>query len=154
MQDRLNKLLISEKLNPSKFAELVGVQRSSISHMLSGRNKPSFDVIQLILRKFSNINPEWLIMGTGDMYKKPIQTNLFDQTTIFSGKPSTEFNKYAENENKSKSNSKNPVLENKSDQSITESSQTLSPEKALNDKKVDRVVIFYSDKTFAEYRPG
>lgn len=154
MQDRLNKLLISEKLNPSKFAELIGVQRSSISHMLSGRNKPSFDVIQLILRKFSNINPEWLIMGTGEMYKKPIQTNLFDQANVFSGKPSTEFNKYAENENKSIRSIKNPVLENKSDQSITESSHTLLPEKAINDKKVDRVVIFYSDKTFTEYRPG
>ncbi len=154
MQDRLNKLLISEKLNPSKFAELIGVQRSSISHMLSGRNKPSFDVIQLILRKFSSINPEWLIMGTGEMYKKSIQTNLFDQANVFSEKPSNEFNKYAENENKSISNSKKTVLENKSDQSIAESTQTLLPEKAINDKKVDRVVIFYSDKTFTEYRPG
>lgn len=151
MQDRLNKLITSEKLSPSKFAEIIGVQRSSISHMLSGRNKPSFDVIQLIIKKFPHISIDWLLMGTGDMYRKPVQTNLFDQVpqvpqslsvpSIVSSSPIPEYT------NKEVKVNKAPVPEN----AVPISK---APENALNEKQVDRVLIFYSDKTFTEYKPG
>lgn len=148
MQDRLNKLITSEKLSPSKFAEIIGVQRSSISHMLSGRNKPSFDVIQLIIKKFPRISVDWLMMGTGDMYRKPVQTNLFDQVpqsplipTRESNSPITEIIK-KEVKVYSAAEPENAVPISK------------VPENALNEKQVDRVLIFYSDKTFTEYKPG
>lgn len=148
MQDRLNKLIISEKLSPSKFAEIIGVQRSSISHMLSGRNKPSFDVIQLIIKKFPRINVDWLIMGTGDMYRKPVQTNLFDQVSQTPSVQSVISNSLIpDNTN---------TVEKASKVSESEKTSPISkaPENALNEKQVDRVLIFYSDKTFTEYKPG
>jgi transcriptional regulator with XRE-family HTH domain len=148
MQDRLNKLITSEKLSPSKFAEIIGVQRSSISHMLSGRNKPSFDVIQLIIKKFPRISVDWLMMGTGDMYRKPVQTNLFDQTpqspslpSMVSSSPLPEYT----NKEVKVNNAPDPV-------NVVPISKV--PENALNEKQVDRVLIFYSDKTFTEYKPG
>lgn len=148
MQERLNRLIASEKLSPSKFAEIIGVQRSSISHMLSGRNKPSFDVIQLIIKKFPLISADWLIMGTGDMYRKPVQANLFDQVQqpqilapVDSSSPTP---KVIQNETKAIN-----LVEPEKVATIIK-----APENALNEKQVDRVLIFYNDKTFTEYKPG
>ncbi|WP_245553867.1 helix-turn-helix domain-containing protein [Cytophaga aurantiaca] len=62
------------ELTASEFADKIDVQRSSMSHLVSGRNKPSLDFIQKILNNFSDLNPTWLIMGTGPMK----QLDLFD----------------------------------------------------------------------------
>src|SRR5690554_5028947 len=77
MKDRIQILLDKESLQPSRFAEIIGVQRSSISHILSGRNNPSFDMIQSILKNFPQINPDWLILGEGEIYRATIQKKLF-----------------------------------------------------------------------------
>lgn len=69
MQERLQEILTNERLTPARFAELVGVQRSSVSHILSGRNKPSLDFLQKTLVNFEHINPDWLISGKGP-YKR------------------------------------------------------------------------------------
>jgi transcriptional regulator with XRE-family HTH domain len=143
MKDRLQKLLISEKLSPTRFAEIIGVQRSSISHILSGRNKPSFDVIQSILEKFPKLNPDWLIVGIGEIYRKPIQTSIFDH--------------YEPNINEKNDilDIKTPLQE-KADEVILskkEIPQSKVTEDALNEKEIERVVVFYKDKTFTEYRP-
>ena len=81
MEDRLAKLLTSEGISPARLAEVIGVQRSALSHILTGRNKPSFDMIERILNKFPKISAEWLIMGRGEMYKTTIQQRLFDEVT-------------------------------------------------------------------------
>ncbi|PKP39530.1 MAG: hypothetical protein CVT98_01460 [Bacteroidetes bacterium HGW-Bacteroidetes-15] len=137
MNDRIQKLLTSEGIQPTKFAEIIGVQRSSISHILSGRNKPSFDVIQSILRKFPRLNSEWLIMGSGEMYKKSIQTTLFDNPEIFA-----------------RAEKSHNIVESKTQEVIEQNTQKpKAPENRLNEKEIERVVVFFNDKTFTEYRP-
>ena len=80
IKDRILRILTSENLSSSKFAEIVGVQRSSISHILSGRNKPSLDFLQKILSNFPTINGDWLIIGKGEMFKNNKQTEIsFDK---------------------------------------------------------------------------
>ncbi len=69
MKSRISKIIKIEQLSSSKFAESIDVQRSSISHILSGRNKPSLDFIQKILTVYKNINSDWLLFGKGDMFK-------------------------------------------------------------------------------------
>jgi transcriptional regulator with XRE-family HTH domain len=69
MREQLLKILESENLTPAKFADEIGVQRSSISHILNGRNKPSYDFILKIMNRFAGINAEWLITGKGQMIK-------------------------------------------------------------------------------------
>ena len=69
MKDRLQKFLNYEGLSRSNFAQIMGVQQSSITHILSGRNKPSFDFIEKMLQRFPKIAPDWLIMGKGPMYR-------------------------------------------------------------------------------------
>ena len=56
-----------EQLSASKFADAIGVQRSNISHVLSGRNKPSLELVNKILDHFESINADWLLLGKGEM---------------------------------------------------------------------------------------
>lgn len=69
MKERLLQFLTKEGLSATVFADEIGVQRSSISHILSGRNNPSYDFIQKILEKYVNLSADWLLMGRGEMYK-------------------------------------------------------------------------------------
>lgn len=70
MNDQLRKFLELEDLSPSQFADMMGIQRSSVSHILSERNKPSYDFIERMLTKFPQISAEWLILGKGKPYKE------------------------------------------------------------------------------------
>jgi len=63
MVDRFKLLLNQLQLSPAEFADRIGVQRSSISHILSGRNKPSIDFLEKILLVFPEIDISWLITG-------------------------------------------------------------------------------------------
>lgn len=69
MEERLKLFLAMEGLSPSQFADKLGIQRSGVSHLLSGRNKPSFEFINKMLLTFPKINPDWLITGTGKAYR-------------------------------------------------------------------------------------
>ncbi len=69
MQERLRKFITQEGLTPSQFADEIGVQRSAISHILSGRNYPSYEFIVKILTRYKNLNPDWLLLGNGSMYR-------------------------------------------------------------------------------------
>ena len=69
MEERLKLFLAMEGLSPSQFADKLGVQRSGVSHLLSGRNKPSFEFINKMLVAYPKLNPDWLIMGTGKAYR-------------------------------------------------------------------------------------
>lgn len=78
MVDRILLVLKIKNLTPSKFADEIGIQRSSMSHIMSGRNLPSLDLITKILNKYPDINSEWLLQGVGPMMKT-IQIDLFEQ---------------------------------------------------------------------------
>jgi transcriptional regulator with XRE-family HTH domain len=101
MEDRLLKLLDTEQLTSAKFADAIGVQRSSVSHILSGRNKPSFDFLQKTLRAFPMLNADWLILGEGNMYEgdiNPVSGSLFDQVPEGGQKPSKNTDQTEESE--------------------------------------------------------
>jgi len=122
MIERLNKLLELEELSPSQFADRLGVQRSGISHVLNGRNKPSLDLISKILRSFPDIDPDWLILSIGEPYRKEKGSGNNTEATLFhSGR----------------------TIKRAGEQ---EKGPEKSPEKAIV-----KVIVFYSDKTFDAY---
>jgi len=59
-----------EGLKPSVLADIIGVNRATISHILSGRNKPSIDFLQKLLSTYPELNSNWLITGVGYMSTK------------------------------------------------------------------------------------
>ena len=111
--NRLKKILNYHQLTASLFADKIGVQRSSISHILSGRNKPSLDFILKITNTFTDVDIYWLLNGKGEFPKEQGPTNK-----VFSPNES----------------------------SIIETSNSKSS------KKMNRIVVFYEDGTFEEYK--
>jgi DNA-binding XRE family transcriptional regulator len=67
---RLKKVIDFHQLTASMFADKIGVQRSSISHILSGRNKPSLDFILKVIAEFNEVDMYWLLNGKGTFPKK------------------------------------------------------------------------------------
>lgn len=76
IKDRILKILNTENMSSAKFADIIGVQRSNISHILSGRNNPGLDFLQKVLTKFPSINSDWLLIGKGEMFKQTKQTEI------------------------------------------------------------------------------
>ena len=69
MKERFEKIMEYAGVSPKKFAEILGIERSNVSHITSGRNKPSLPVVQKILKCFPDISAEWLLFGEGNMLK-------------------------------------------------------------------------------------
>lgn len=76
IQERIQVILKMHHLTPSAFADKIGVQRSSLSHVLSGRNKPGLDFLEKILLHFPRVNAHWLITGkVAEMKSTPQDQN-------------------------------------------------------------------------------
>lgn len=106
MNNRLQQFLSAENISQSQFADSIGVARASISHILSGRNKPGFDFIESMARRYPSLNLEWLITGKGRMY-----------------------------------NAEEAPLQ-----------EIELPEPPGSLKEIDKIVVFFTDGTFAEYK--
>lgn len=68
MNIRISQFLTAENITQAQFADTIGVARASISHIIAGRNKPSYDFIASVLKNYPALNPQWLILGKGRMY--------------------------------------------------------------------------------------
>ena len=88
MYKRLKNWMESEGLKPSVLADNIGVNRATISHILSGRNKPSIDFLEKLLSAFPYINTNWLISGIGYMQndikqKEVVSTKKIGKVVVF-----------------------------------------------------------------------
>lgn len=68
MVDRINLLLQAKNITSRQFAEEIGIQPSGMSHILSGRNNPSLDFVMKVIRRWPEININWLMFGKGEMF--------------------------------------------------------------------------------------
>jgi transcriptional regulator with XRE-family HTH domain len=136
MIERILEILKNKNLTPAQFADMIGVQRSSISHLISGRNKPSLEFIQKILKTFPDINSEWILSGTGPVMNG--QNGMKEEA----GHSADLFTPDQVKNDK--------VIEPKKQESGK------IPKKKLNDpegRKIEKIVFFYTDNTFREYLP-
>jgi transcriptional regulator with XRE-family HTH domain len=145
MKDRIIKFLSENNLTSTKFADEIGVQRSSISHILSGRNKPSFDFIEKMLLAYPDIDAQWLITGKGTMFSN--QPSLFNEEKTPKSEPfltSRESNiQNSVNLNTGKSHSEQEMEE-------VEFKKEITPK---NSSSIERVIVFYTNGSFKEYKP-
>ena len=85
--ERLKKIISYYDLTASLFADKIGVQRSSISHVLSGRNKPSLDFVLKVVNTFTEVDIQWLLNGKGSFPKNssstPSQLNQNTAPSLF-----------------------------------------------------------------------
>ncbi len=158
MEERLLHLLETEHLSSSKFADVIGVQRSSVSHILSGRNKPSFDFLQKTLKAFPALNADWLILGEGDMYEGTVSSassNLFEQLVPGAEiqKTNTGVSGTAEGM-KSGANAANPGNISNQGQAGADILHSQESNMSILKKRISRVILLYEDNSFDTYEPG
>ena len=82
MFERLKKWMEFEGLKSSELADIIGVNRATISHILSGRNKPSIDFLEKLLGSYPKINANWLVSGIGYMYSDVKQKEVITNRKI------------------------------------------------------------------------
>lgn len=148
---RLEIILDFYGLNASSFADKIGVQRSSLSHLLSGRNKPSLDFILKILEVFPEVDLYWILNGKGTFPKNPESKSVGN----ISNEKSTK-----EDSHKTTIDTvvpKNLFTEITTDVPLpieverNEARQQSSSESKNRD--IDKIIIFYKDGTFKSYDP-
>lgn len=82
LKDRIATVIQVNQHTAASFADLLGVQRSTISHVLNGRNKPSIDFIEKVIAHFPRVDPGWLITGKSpDSKKKEVPAEILKPET-------------------------------------------------------------------------
>lgn len=146
---RLEIILDYYALNASSFADKIGVQRSSMSHLLSGRNKPSLDFVLKILDVFPDVDLYWILNGKGSFPKNDAETvNPKAENTpeIEKVSPPIPYENVVSTNLFSEMNKKEQSPENR----ILESQNTnFNSEEG----EIEKIVFFYKNGTFKVYVP-
>jgi len=91
ISSRISWILKETNLSASKLAEKLGIQKSSLSHIISGRNKPSFDFLLKLKKAFPEIALDWLVTGKGEAFLKEGDNNPSDSVSGSSSQAPTLF---------------------------------------------------------------
>jgi transcriptional regulator with XRE-family HTH domain len=127
--ERFRYIMKLNAMTASQFADEIGVQRSSISHILSGRNKPSLEFIQKVINRFPKVDSTWLINGKTNVGSVPkIETKAVENQKV-----------------------NTPISEIKEEVESKQSSQSNPPEVLPSSKSIKKIVAFYDDGTFEEF---
>ena len=136
MNTRLKQFLSAENITQAQFADNINVVRASVSHVLSGRNNPSYEFIRSVMLKYPLLNIEWLMFGKGKMYKdsQPQDDTRAENLLFPEQDPYTEKNEipaYIETEE-------------------TESPAVQVPEIAVSQRKVSKIIVLFDDGSYQE----
>lgn len=174
MLERINLILKSRNVNAAQFADEIGVQRSSVSHILTGRNNASLDFLLKVLARYPDIDTDWLLTGKGVMMRsaattapirtEPIKRESINMPLVSSPKESTGdlFKPFMEHQENKKEipmveeNVSTRIIKPEAAQASDEDTQKKPDErvsKTTSVRLIEKIVIFYSDKSFAEYKP-
>ncbi|MBW3519695.1 helix-turn-helix transcriptional regulator [Flavobacterium sp. NKUCC04_CG] len=166
--NRLEFLLQHYEFSASTFADKIGVQRSSLSHLLSGRNKPSLDFIMKIYEAFPELNLYWLLKGEGDFLPENSPAPPLNSPSLFS----EEFQKTAITSQVAPPKSTPEITEESVLTTPTEVVQSepkptlVTPEisnevlpktiqkKICSTREIEQIVIFYKDGSYSGYTPN
>ena len=152
IKDRIRMIMEREKVPPRVFAETIGVQQSTLSHILNDRNKPSLEVVMKVHQTYSYINLEWLLYGRGEMMVSTEETSsgssigehqpsLFDENPINPSKePMTLENRKEKASGGLESTTKEIVKQ-----------EIRYVEKPA--RKITEIRIFFDDNTYETLRP-
>lgn len=180
LNERISKVIEYSRLTPSEFADEIDVQRSSISHITSGRNKPSLEFIIKIKSRFPEILWDWLVTGEGEMLKselaeivepddepaeiteeeKPTPTSLPDLFTMINndkdfGTEESEPEPSKINLRESSEDVQRPAQEEITDSQRLEHQKTEILSQAIGNQQgnIKRIVIFYDNGKFESFEP-
>lgn len=140
LNEKIKQILADKNISPSHFADEIGIQRSSVSHILAGRNKPSLDIVQKVIKRFPELGMNWILE---DEDLPEIKAEL---SPIAPEQPRSESNKVVK-EASLESHRNNNSGPGAISTNVRQDDALLKIE-----KKIERVMIFYSDGTFQDYK--
>ncbi|WP_297098229.1 helix-turn-helix transcriptional regulator [uncultured Draconibacterium sp.] len=136
MKDRIKNFIDAKGISAGELAAVLDVQRSNISHILNGRNKPGASFIEKLLLEFPDLNARWLLTGEGDMFSGQVSTDNSPQQKL----------PIVEEVRKQQPLAEKPVAKNIITEENSKASMTAS------DSEIDKMVIIYRDGTFNIYK--
>ncbi len=156
IKEKIEKIMEKEQMNSAQFAAAIGIQGSTLSHILNGRNNPSLDVLTKILKYFQTISSDWLLMDLGSMYRTEKQSQvptLFDNIDETTSKTSSLDQKYAQkiNTHSTTIQQNNVSSSEKPIQVIPDSLQDYKSVIEIPSKSVRKIIVYYTDNTFQEF---
>lgn len=131
MKERILKVMETEGYSQAQFAAEIGIQRAAMSHIISGRNNPSLDVLLKILRRFPSVSTDWLLFGNGPMTKSAKPAEPAENTAV----PTDSNVAFAD------SIASSLVHQEKE--------RVVTVEKPA--KTISKIMVFYTDNTFDTY---
>ena len=165
-RERIELLMKCYDLSPSQFAEKTGIQRASVSHIISGRNKPSLEVMLKIYEAFPGVDMKWLMMGVGEepQPQKAHEVAEIVSETLFPERLQAESNLFAPvesavqviEESKPRRVAAQQPREKQSPDVRSRRSQAARVAQMMPlpaDKKIKEVRIYYSDGTYETLIP-
>lgn len=157
MRDKFIDLMKSEGLKSSQLAEILEVNPAGISHIIAGRNKPGYDLLQKILRRFPQINPDWLILDAGPMYRPDLTQTSDKQSEYVSTSPSNSETSAAQRSKKLNGDSgevgthRNNDLTDVANSTISLQTAMTEITNCADNRRAIRVIICYDDHTFESF---
>ena len=149
---RLEIIFEYYNLSASVFADKMGVQRSGLSHLMSGRNKPSLDFVMKIVEHFPEVDFYWLLNGEGNFPKSDDTSGIIQAATVpptlFPETERTELDLFSSEETELK---KETIAEHQPDLFSATAEKNISKTVQQNPETIERIVIFYTNGTFREY---
>jgi len=142
MGEKLLKLMKSEGLTSSRLAEILGTGASNISHIISGRSKPGYDLLRKILVNFPRINPDWLLLDDEAMYRPT------DQPAVQQPAPAGDFPQESASPAFAHADNREP-----DSAARVEAAAQGTPDDFRNLPSVKRVIVIYADHTFESFSP-
>lgn len=156
VKDKIEKIMEKEQMNSLQFASEIGIQGSTLSHILNERNKPSLDVLKKILNRFRTISSDWLILDVGSMYRQEKQSQaptLFDSIDENSSMSSSLEFKTPQIKPTQAANiqPKESFLFESPKQIEMENSPEVKISSNSTNKSVAKIIVYYNDNTFQEF---
>lgn len=142
MKERIIKIMECERMGQAQFASAIGIQRAAMSHIISGRNNPSLDVMTKILHRYPQINPDWLLLGKGEMLRDNTPA-MVPADNIAKNPPQIQVVPEGHQEL--------PFQESRKELENSEKTWAVSVEKSS--KTVSKIMVFYSDNTYDTFVP-
>ncbi len=160
-KDKIDKVMQEFNLNSAQFAAEIGIQGSTLSHILNGRNRPSLDVLKKIMGRFTSINPEWLILDKEPMFRQ--EKNSQTPTLFDSIDENNKESDIYEQKVVHKTSAQSGAIQRENVNTIEKPTNTELPkqdEPQMNfnllpavSKTPVKIIVYYDDNTFQEFHP-
>ena len=148
-KEKIEKIMREENMSPSQFALEIGVQLSTVSHILSGRNKMSAAVMKQILNRFPTISSDWLILDSGPMRRQKSNSQSLD---LFSASNETAYptTPYAPEEAEKKGSGMQPNQPEPAAPPMNER-RTAPIVVEKPPRRIKRIIVYFDDNSFQEF---